>query len=73
VERAGTAEPVDVRAALATLDATTFWGRLAWDEAGRNRAGRLPVIQFGQGQETVVFPAEHATGRLMYPLTPTLP
>jgi branched-chain amino acid transport system substrate-binding protein len=73
VERAGTAEPVAVRAALATLDASTFWGRLAWDEAGRNRAGRLPVIQFGQGQETVVFPAEQATGRLTYPLTPTLP
>jgi branched-chain amino acid transport system substrate-binding protein len=73
VERAGTTDPMAVRAALAALDVTTFWGRLAWDDAGRNRAGRLPVIQFAQGQGTVVSPADQATGRLLYPLPPTVP
>ena len=40
VEQAGSVEPAAVREAFSTLDVTTFWGRLAWDTAGRNRVRR---------------------------------
>jgi branched-chain amino acid transport system substrate-binding protein len=68
IEAAGTSEPAGVRAALAGLDVLTFWGRLGWDTAGRNRAAVPPVLQ-QQGDELVcVYPADLAGGRLRYPL-----
>jgi branched-chain amino acid transport system substrate-binding protein len=68
VEQAGSAEPAAVREAFAALDVMTFWGRLAWDAAGRNRAAVPPVLQ-QQGETLVaVYPAELAGGKLRYPL-----
>lgn len=68
VERAGTVDPKTVRDAFDALDVTTFWGRLAWDPAGRNRAAVAPVLQ-QQGDALVcVYPRELAGGQLRYPL-----
>ena len=69
MEQAGSPEPTAVRDALSRLDVLTFWGRLAWDTAGRNRASVPPVLQ-QQGNELVaVYPPELAAGRLRYPLS----
>jgi branched-chain amino acid transport system substrate-binding protein len=68
VEQAGSPEPSSVRAAFSAIDQATFWGRLAWDAVGRNRAAVVPVLQ-QQGDALVcVYPADLAGGRLRYPL-----
>jgi branched-chain amino acid transport system substrate-binding protein len=68
LEQAGSPEPASVRAALATLDLLTFWGRLAWDAVGRNRSAVAPVLQ-QQGDSLVcVYPADLAGAKLRYPL-----
>ena len=56
VERARSVDPRSVRAALGGLDAPTFWGRLSWDAAGRNRGAVAPVLQLDRGQRRVVYP-----------------
>jgi branched-chain amino acid transport system substrate-binding protein len=68
LEQAGSVEPIAVREAFATLDVTTFWGRLAWDAAGRNRATVAPVLQQQGDVLVAVAPAEFASGHLRYPL-----
>jgi branched-chain amino acid transport system substrate-binding protein len=68
VEQAGVAEPAAVRDSFSALDVTTFWGRLAWDTAGRNRVAVAPVLQ-RQGDAIVcVYPRELAGGDHRYPL-----
>lgn len=68
VERAGGADPTAVRDALSGMDLLTFWGRLGWDTAGRNRASAPPVLQ-QQGSELVaVHPPDVAGARIRYPL-----
>jgi ABC-type branched-subunit amino acid transport system substrate-binding protein len=69
VERAESVEPATVREAFSTLDVTTFWGRLAWDTAGRNRVAQPPVLQQQGDAVVTVHPAELANGKLRYPLT----
>jgi branched-chain amino acid transport system substrate-binding protein len=68
IERAGSAEPGAVREAFATLELTTFWGRLGWDAAGRNRLAVPPVLQQQGNALVTVYPAELAGGHLRYPL-----
>jgi branched-chain amino acid transport system substrate-binding protein len=68
LEQAGSAEPAAVRAAFGALDVTTFWGRLAWDAAGRNRVALAPVLQQQGDGLVAIYPAELAGGRLRYPL-----
>ena len=65
---AGSAEPGAVREAFATLELTTFWGRLGWDAAGRNRLAVPPVLQQQGNALVTVYPAELAGGHLRYPL-----
>ena len=68
VDRAGSVEPTSVRDAFSTLDVTTFWGRLAWDAAGRNRVAVPPVLQQQGDAVVAVYPPDVASGRLRYPL-----
>jgi hypothetical protein len=58
-----------VRDAFATLNVTTFWGRMAWDVNGRNRVAQAPVLQQQGDSVVAIFPRELAGGRLRYPLT----
>lgn len=67
VERAGGVDPEPVRAALATLDVATFWGRLAWDQAGRNRVAVPPVLQQQGGALVAIYPPELAGGQFRPP------
>jgi branched-chain amino acid transport system substrate-binding protein len=68
MEAAGGAGPSAVRESLSVLDVMTFWGRLGWDTAGRNRASVPPVLQQQGDQLVTVYPRELAGGRLRYPL-----
>lgn len=68
VEQAGTVDPGAVREAFATLDITTFWGRMAWDVTGRNRVAVPPVLQQQGDAVVAVYPRAVAGGRLRYPL-----
>jgi branched-chain amino acid transport system substrate-binding protein len=67
IEGARSDDPRAVRAALSEVDARTFFGRLAWDGAGRNRAMTVPVLQYQGGRPLVVFPSEGAAAQLRYP------
>jgi branched-chain amino acid transport system substrate-binding protein len=68
LEQAGSPDPAEVRAAFSAIDQLTFWGHLAWDAVGRNRAAVAPVLQ-QQGDAVVcVYPADLAGARLRYPL-----
>jgi len=69
IEQAGAAEPAAVRDAIAGLDVLTFWGRLGWDTAGRNRTSTPPVLQQQENELVAVYPPELAGGRVRYPLT----
>jgi branched-chain amino acid transport system substrate-binding protein len=68
VEQAGSDDPAAVRDAFSTLDVTTFWGRMAWDMAGRNRVAVAPVLQQQGDNLVAVYPRELAVGQLRYPL-----
>ena len=68
MEQAGSADPLAVREALSVMDLLTFWGRLAWDTAGRNRVATPPVLQQQGDQLVAVYPPELASGKLRYPL-----
>jgi branched-chain amino acid transport system substrate-binding protein len=68
IERAGSPEPSAVREAISGLDVLTFWGRLGWDTAGRNRTSVPPVLQQQGDQLVAVYPPELAGGQLRYPL-----
>jgi branched-chain amino acid transport system substrate-binding protein len=68
VEQAGSVEPATIREAFGTLDVTTFWGRLAWDMAGRNRAAVALVLQQQGDALVAVYPRELASGPHRYPL-----
>jgi branched-chain amino acid transport system substrate-binding protein len=68
LEQAGSSDPAVVREAFGALDVTTFWGRLAWDAAGRNRAAQPPVLQQQGDVLVAVYPTDLTGGRLRYPL-----
>lgn len=68
VEQAGSVAPTSVREAFGTLDVTTFWGRLAWDTAGRNRVAVPPVLQQQGDRVVAVYPRELAGASYRYPL-----
>jgi branched-chain amino acid transport system substrate-binding protein len=68
IEQSGSVEPAAVRDTFSTLDVTTFWGRLAWDTAGRNRVAVAPVLQQQGDALVAVYPRELAGGRHRYPL-----
>jgi len=68
VEEAASTDAAIVREMFSSLNVATFWGRLAWDIAGRNRVGVAPVLQQQGNALVTVFPRELAGGRFRYPL-----
>jgi branched-chain amino acid transport system substrate-binding protein len=64
IEAAGSLEPAAISQALRTLDITTFYGPIVFDEHGMNAARDLPILQV-QGQAVkVLFPASVAQATL---------
>ncbi len=68
IEAAGTTETDAVREALRTLEATTFYGPIAFDERGVNVAKPMGTIQIQNGEINVVAPDAASVAGLTYPL-----
>ncbi len=70
IETAGTTDPAKVRDALASLDVTTFFGRLKFDSRGANIYKPMVVEQIQNGQHHTVFPPEVADVKAQFPTPP---
>jgi branched-chain amino acid transport system substrate-binding protein len=60
-------DPAKVRAALASLDVNTFYGRLKFDAEGQNTFHNVLVEQIQNGQLKTIYPPELATASGAYP------
>ncbi|WP_419838544.1 amino acid ABC transporter substrate-binding protein [Candidatus Poriferisodalis sp.] len=67
IELAGSRDADEVRTALGTLDADTFYGPIRFDERGVNVAKPMGTVQVQDGHIVVVAPAAAAEGDLVYP------
>ena len=67
IEAAGSLDADAVRAALRSLDAVTFYGRISFDSTGKNAAKPMGAIQIQNGDIRVVAPANAAVAELLYP------
>ncbi|MGH8901631.1 MAG: amino acid ABC transporter substrate-binding protein [Egibacteraceae bacterium] len=70
VEQAGSADPDAVRTALASLDTSSFFGPLAFDETGKNVTKPMAVVQIQDGKAVTVWPKEAAQAPLRWPAAP---
>jgi branched-chain amino acid transport system substrate-binding protein len=66
-ERAGSLDTEKVRDALAATDVETFYGRVDFDETGKNIAKPMVLFQVLNGEYEVVAPTKWATGKVVYP------
>ncbi|MGZ3583848.1 MAG: hypothetical protein ACXWP6_14350 [Ktedonobacterales bacterium] len=63
----GSTDPQEVRDSLASLDMTTFYGRLKFDSAGAKTFKSMVTIQIQNGVVNPVFPANVADAQMQYP------
>ena len=66
-ERAKSLSPEDVRDALAETRMMTFYGRIEFDETGKNIAKPTVLFQVQDGKYVVVYPQEFAEGEIRWP------
>lgn len=66
-ERAGSTEPDKVRDALAGLDTESFFGRIKFDETGKNVYKPMSVIQIQNGKPVTVWPTEASESKIIWP------
>ena len=64
IERADSIDPKKVRDALATMDATTFYGRIKFGTTGQITSLDPPVFQIQGGKPVVLFPDYIKQGEL---------
>jgi branched-chain amino acid transport system substrate-binding protein len=67
IEQAGSTDPAKVRDALAGLDVETFFGRIRFDEEGKNADKPMAVIQIQDGRAVTVWPRSEHTAPLRWP------
>lgn len=67
VEKAGTTAPDPVRAAVAGLDVSSFFGPIRFDATGKNASKPMSVIQVQNGEPVTVFPADERQQPLRWP------
>jgi branched-chain amino acid transport system substrate-binding protein len=65
--RAGTLDTEKVRDAIAATDMETFYGRIDFDETGKNIAKPTVMLQVIDGKYQVVAPTKWATQKPIYP------
>ncbi|MBX6341547.1 MAG: amino acid ABC transporter substrate-binding protein [Thermomicrobiaceae bacterium] len=70
IQAAKSLDPQKVRDALASLDAMTFYGRIKFDETGKNIYKPMAAEQWQNGKKVTVWPAEAATAKALYPAPP---
>ena len=68
--RAKSLDPEDVRNALAETQMMTFYGRIEFDETGKNIAKPTVLFQVQDGQYVVVYPEEFAEAKIRWPTPP---
>lgn len=68
-EKAGSSQPDKVRAALAGLDTTSFFGKIKFDATGQNIYKPMSVIQIQNGNAVTVWPKEGAEAKMIWPGT----
>jgi len=67
IERAGTLDKQAVRDALAETDMETFYGRIKFDETGKNIAKPMALYQVLDGQFKIVAPTDVAETKAVIP------
>lgn len=70
LEKAATLDSEEVRAAIGSLDAMTFYGRIKFNEQGRDSYNPMVAIQIQEGRTITVWPEQLATGSILYPAPP---
>ncbi len=68
IEKAGSLDPKKVRDAIAATDIMTAYGPVRFNEKGQNIAKGMSVVQVQNGKAVVVYPAEGAQAKLIYPM-----
>jgi branched-chain amino acid transport system substrate-binding protein len=68
LEKAGTLDPGKVRDAIAQTDIMTLYGPIRFNEKGQNIAKGMSVVQIQNGKPVVVYPAEAAEAKFVYPI-----
>lgn len=68
--RAKSLSPEDVRDALAETRMMTFYGRIEFDETGKNIAKPTVLFQVQDGKYVVVYPEEFAEAKIRWPTPP---
>ena len=67
IQTAGSLQQDAVRAALHDLDVETFFGRISFDETGKNTYRSMGAVQIQDGEILVVAPAQAAVADVIYP------
>ena len=68
--RAKSLDPEDVRQALTETAMMTFYGRIEFDETGKNVAKPMVLFQVQDGKYVVVYPEEFAEAKIRWPTPP---
>ncbi|MBX3491471.1 MAG: amino acid ABC transporter substrate-binding protein [Parvibaculum sp.] len=68
--RANSLDPEDVRQALTETAMMTFYGRIEFDETGKNVAKPMVLFQMQDGKYVVVYPEEFAEAKIRWPTPP---
>jgi branched-chain amino acid transport system substrate-binding protein len=68
--RAQSLEPAKVRDAIAKTELETFYGKVKFDESGRNIAKPMVLSQIIHGKYVIVAPKEWAKGEAIIPRPP---
>jgi len=70
LEKAGSLDPQKVRDAISSLNLSTFYGPVKFDETGVNVGKSMVYVQIQDGKQVVVWPDEVRTGKLRFPAPP---
>jgi branched-chain amino acid transport system substrate-binding protein len=68
LEKAGTLDPKKVRDEIAQTNIMTAYGPVRFNEKGQNIAKGMLVVQVQNGKAVVVYPAEGAQAKFVYPI-----
>ena len=67
IESADSLDADEVRAALQSLNADTFYGSISFDSSGKNPSKPMGAVQIQDGGIHVVAPSNAAVADLIYP------
>lgn len=70
IQNAASTDPVRVRAALAALNTSSFFGRLQFNQAGEDVSRQMDVMQVQGGRAVTVWPKILADGPMIWPSLP---